>query len=76
MRRHVQVSRPTQLSAKAIHLLLAAALFAGLAWTALPAPVARAAAITVTVTSDDNTVNGILLANSWPWASDIRDMRQ
>lgn len=58
MRRHIQVGRPTQLHAKAIHLLLAAALFAGLAWTALPAPVARAAAITVTVTSDDNTVNG------------------
>src|SRR3990172_8296582 len=55
MRRHVQVGRPTQLQAKAIRIMLALALFAGLVVTATPA---RAAAITVTVTSDDNTVNG------------------
>ena len=58
MQRHVQVSRLTQLYAKAIRLLLAAALFATLVLTATFVPVARAAAITVTVTSDDNTVNG------------------
>ena len=45
-------------AARAVRLSLVAALISGVVFTLHAAPIARAATITVTVTSDDNIVNG------------------
>lgn len=45
-------------ASKTLRLSLAAALFVGVVLVTRPAPIVRAATITVSVTSDDNTVNG------------------